>query len=70
MKQQISPAVVAVIIAVVVLAVGIFMFKGASVSATGEPPKKPAGVDAEWNKYTGGKIPGPTTPGANSSTGK
>lgn len=70
MKQQVSPAVVAVIVVVVVVAVGFFFFKGAGVSPTGEPPKKPAGVDEEWSKYSGGKLTGPTTPGAKAPTGR
>lgn len=70
MKQQVSPAVVAVIVVVVVVVAGLFLFKGTSTTATGEPPKKPAGVDETWNKYTGGNKMGATIPGATPTTGK
>ena len=67
MKQQISPAVVAAIVVVVVVVIGLFFFKGANVTPTGEPPKKPAGVEEQWQKATGGKLTGPTSPGAQPS---
>ncbi len=63
MKQQVSPAVVAAIVVVLVVVIGFFFFKGASVTPSGEPPKKPAGVDDEWKKATGGKFTGPAMPG-------
>jgi len=56
MKAQLSPAVIAVVVVLVLGVAGFLLFKGTGTAFQGEgakPPGMPSSVAEEWKKYTG-----------------
>jgi len=73
MKQQINPAVAAIVVAAVVLVVGFFVWRGTTVSPADKmnAPGMPPAVAAEFQKHAG-SVTGPghsATPQAMVGTG-
>jgi len=72
MKQQISPAVAAVVILVIALIAGLFVWRGANTASkeSEKPPGMPPNVAAEFNRRMGTAAPaGSTAPTGGQPTG-